>query len=82
MFECVTFCVSSFINKVLRIFLFLLLSICHIFLCRSHIQKSSKDPIPEEEFDFQGIEDEDEQGTDGERNDSSAGDKAERGKRE
>lgn len=50
-------------------------------LC-THIQKGSKDPIPEEEFEFQGLEDEDECGTDGEKKDSSTGDKAERGKRE
>lgn len=56
------------------------LSECHVFLC--HIQKSSKDPIPEEEFEFQGLEDEDECGTDGENRDGSAGDKSERGKRE
>lgn len=49
---------------------------------RTHIQKGSKDPIPEEEFEFQGLEDEDECGTDGEKKDSSTGDKAERGKRE
>ncbi|KAM9500738.1 GRB10-interacting GYF protein 1 isoform 2-T3 [Clarias gariepinus] len=42
------------------------------------IKKGSKDPIPEEEFEFQGLEDEDECGTDGEKKDSSAGDKAER----
>lgn len=59
----------------------------YVFLCLSkilhaHIQKGSKDPIPEEEFDFQGLEDEDECGTDGENKDGSFGDKAERGKRE
>ncbi|XP_058251255.1 GRB10-interacting GYF protein 1 isoform X1 [Hemibagrus wyckioides] len=42
------------------------------------IKKGSKDPIPEEEFEFQGLEDEDECGTDGEKKDSSTGDKAER----
>ncbi|KAK3545371.1 hypothetical protein QTP70_005977 [Hemibagrus guttatus] len=42
------------------------------------IKKGSKDPIPEEEFEFQGIEDEDECGTDGEKKDSSTEDKAER----
>lgn len=55
-----------------------------VILCLSQtlhtlIQKGSKDPIPEEEFDFQGLEDEDEDSTDGEK-DSSTGDKAERGK--
>lgn len=51
-------------------------------LCLCYIQKSSKDPIPEEEFEFQGLEDEEECGTEGERKDSSSGDKAEKGGRE
>ncbi|XP_027020751.2 GRB10-interacting GYF protein 1 isoform X2 [Tachysurus fulvidraco] len=51
--------------------------LCLSLTLHTHIQKGSKDPIPEEEFDFQGLEDEDEDGTDGEK-DSSNGDKAER----
>ncbi|XP_066536947.1 GRB10-interacting GYF protein 1 isoform X2 [Hoplias malabaricus] len=40
------------------------------------IKKSSKDPIPEEEFEFQGLEDEEECGTD---ENSTGGEKVERG---
>ncbi|KAI4898363.1 hypothetical protein NFI96_000661 [Prochilodus magdalenae] len=43
------------------------------------IKKGSKDPIPEEEFEFQGLEDEDECITDGERKNSSGEEKPERG---
>ncbi|XP_035375548.1 GRB10-interacting GYF protein 1 isoform X3 [Electrophorus electricus] len=42
------------------------------------IKKSSKDPIPEEEFEFQGLEDEEECGTDGEKKHGSNGEKPER----
>lgn len=43
------------------------------------IKKGSKDPIPEEEFDFQGLEDEDECSMDGERKNSNGGENPERG---
>ncbi|KAI5104559.1 GRB10-interacting GYF protein 1 isoform X4, partial [Silurus meridionalis] len=42
------------------------------------IKKGSKDPIPEEDFEFQGLEDEDEFCIDGEKKDCSFGDDAER----
>ncbi|XP_062850361.1 GRB10-interacting GYF protein 1 isoform X2 [Trichomycterus rosablanca] len=38
-------------------------------------KKGPKDPIPEEEFDFQGVEDEDEFGTEAERKNGSVGEK-------
>ncbi|XP_072543515.1 GRB10-interacting GYF protein 1 isoform X1 [Salminus brasiliensis] len=43
------------------------------------IKKGSKDPIPEEEFEFQGLEDEDECCVDEERKNSNGGEKPERG---
>uniref|UniRef100_A0AAR2LDY0 GYF domain-containing protein n=1 Tax=Pygocentrus nattereri TaxID=42514 RepID=A0AAR2LDY0_PYGNA len=42
------------------------------------IKKGSKDPIPEEEYEFQGLEDEEECSMDGERKNSSGGEKPER----
>ncbi|XP_076843464.1 GRB10-interacting GYF protein 1 isoform X2 [Brachyhypopomus gauderio] len=42
------------------------------------LKKSSKDPIPEEEFDFQGLEDEDECCVDAERRRGSSGEKPDR----